>query len=531
MQMLRGSLESRKSGKSGEEKEFKQAYKIENQNDGHLTDIDGVKVVSYNILSSETFPSSHYRKLDRSINSIEPSDRKECINKKILGWLTSNHIICLQEVTADFMGADTNPDLHKTLSKNKYNAYYHHYKYNGEKKKNMLGLAILVPNSFYTIMAYDLLRPWANQEKKVVDGDRIKENQGKIMKLTESMKELSPLIKTPDQDRIRRVSERLISTYAITDESIKTNPGKLCAALKQMHSNLSRENEEIIAPYRKSPPNIGDRTIIILHLIDNQRRNLVVANVHVPCQYENPVAMTTLALRTKEHIINWMKAKTLDSFPLVLCGDLNSDPDDAAGKAYHCFAGNISYDPTNVNTEYISKYDFKKYVEDEKWYSCLRRSHISGLTNYGFTENSMKRCIQDIRAAMEDCGLNSSMFIKFILNDDVPDFDEIFEDYLQNSQFIEREIEDSKEELKEKIKSNIAYIKSQKSNYIKPKPLHLDHIFIRDEHSILLIESYDYPSKLDTIERLEGNPIPNLDKGEPSDHLPISVSLKFKDVQ
>ena len=515
IQMLRGQDEGRRTEQPKQSGDFKSVRKIENppESGNDLIGVDGIDVVSYNILSSALFTGDHYRKLDGSVNNIDPGTRRQAINQKISAWVDLNKIICLQEVTDDFMSASKNSELRAILSTKKYNAYFHHYKFSLEEEKNILGLATLVPNSLFKVQASDLLRPWANHEMKVLDKEKIKENQSNITRMTQDCSEIYALVRKGDEDSIIQLDEickGLVLSYSIETREIDTKQKALevCNYLKQEIALLTKENKKIIEGYRKNINTLGDRTIIILHLKDSSDRDLVIANVHLPCKYENPIEMNTLALRAKEHIIDWLKAKTPASSPLVLCGDLNSDPDDVTGKAYHCFKGTLSYDPANVNTECISRDEFREYVVNEKWHSCLSTIHAPALTNYGFTERSLERCI---REAMVKCGLKFSVFEKLI-------FDPVCED---------KDFEDIIGKFKEKVKPVIAKIRKGKSEYIKPKPLHLDHIFIRDESGKLVVEHYECPSKDHAIEKLESNPIPNLEKGEPSDHLPISVSLKF----
>jgi hypothetical protein len=67
-----------------------------------------------------------------------------------------------------------------------------------------------------------------------------------------------------------------------------------------------------------------------------------------------------------------------------------------------------------------------------------------------------------------------------------------------------------------------------RSDFFKAKALLLDQMFLRDTDDRLeIVEAY-CPNKFDVATRLGGIPIPNLSKGEPSDHLAISISLAFK---
>ena len=532
IQMLRSSAELRRTKQPEGGGDFKSTGKIENplEEGAVLVNIDRIGVVSYNILSSELFPGDHYRKLDGTVNDINPDHRKQIINEKIKVWIQSRKIICLQEVTDDFMSAFRNSELGTILSNEKYNAYFSHYNYNLGKKRDMLGLATLVPNSLFTVQANDLLLPWENHEMKVAEKKIIKENQVNINRMTHDMNELSRLNRERDaQPKTQQLFDSLVSKYQVADaQPAIANSGTMCAYLRKEISAFVNKNKTILDPYKQMrPPSIRDRTVIILHLKDSSNRDLVIANVHLPCNYENPIEMSTLAFRAKEHIIKWLKDKTLDSSPLVLCGDFNSDPSSVTGKAYHCFDGTLSYDQTNVNTECISEDDFREYVVNEKWCDCFAGTATRCVTNYGFTKRSMERCIGE---EMEKKVLkNLSMFTNFILSDkeaEESEFDTIFEHYLAKTPLVGAYTKDT---LKESIKNEIKQMRLQKSIYMKPKPLNLDHIFIRDKSGNLIIGDYVCPPEEDTIKRLDGIPIPNLAKFEPSDHLFISVSLRFKD--
>jgi len=94
-----------------------------------LIDRDKINIVSYNILSSYLFGKGHYRNLDGRVNSFDAAIRQEKINTKIKSWVESKCIVCLQEVTADFVGIQKNQTLIEMLEKNNYNVYYHHFKF------------------------------------------------------------------------------------------------------------------------------------------------------------------------------------------------------------------------------------------------------------------------------------------------------------------------------------------------------------------------------------------------------------------
>ena len=249
------------------------------------------------------------------------------------------------------------------------------------------------------------------------------------------------------------------------DPTQVTLPSDIGKLLQKISLKLTKENETVKATYTRTLTEEGykekkihfnDRTVLVLHLKDQSGKNLVIANVHLPCRHREIVKMTSLAFKAKQYVINWMQDKNLLEYPLILCGDLNSDPNVNNGTAYHCIAGNIPYLSDQVNTDTIDQEEFSTYVTNEQWVDCLSIAYTDGFTNYGLTKDSFER--------------------------------------------------DG-----------------------APTARHLDHIFLRDKSKTLNITTCECPLKEEIATITGGEPIPNLKYEQPSDHLPISVSFKFKE--
>lgn len=235
--------------------------------------------------------------------------------------------------------------------------------------------------------------------------------------------------------------------------------------------------------------------------------------------------MTSLAFRAKQSVISWMESNGIQETPLIFCGDFNSDPKDIAGTAYHCIAGSLRYSATEVDTNIINESEFTATVTNESWVDCLRNRDTEQFTNFGFTKNSFKTCLDELKIAMDETRIHLSLFSCYLLKDqkDETEFDILYEKYLET-----RGVEKT-DDLKREIQKEISTIKDNLVEYMHPTARHLDHIFLRDMKNMLEITDCECPLKSD-IARITGmKPIPNLAHNQPSDHLPISVSFKFRE--
>jgi endonuclease/exonuclease/phosphatase family metal-dependent hydrolase len=66
------------------------------------------------------------------------------------------------------------------------------------------------------------------------------------------------------------------------------------------------------------------------------------------------------------------------------------------------------------------------------------------------------------------------------------------------------------------------------SSRLMPRPLHLDHFFVRDKLNRLEQIGRVCPTWKEVRDRTGDDPLPNTSIGEPSDHLPIELGLHFK---
>ena len=62
----------------------------------------------------------------------------------------------------------------------------------------------------------------------------------------------------------------------------------------------------------------------------------------------------------------------------------------------------------------------------------------------------------------------------------------------------------------------------------EPRPFHLDHFFVRDPDSLLTITRSICPTLEQVRAKTSYDPLPNLEAGEPSDHLPIELGFRHR---
>ena len=550
-------LKSRQIPNSSKTKDTNEPYVTEYRSeDLTLQEAKSIKIVSYNILSDAQFNGDYYRKIDGSVNSINEVERKECINGKIKAWLESGYIVCLQEVTRDFTSKTINENLHSMLKEYEYNSYSHSYNYDPKTEKFTLGLAILVPNAYFSIELNELLYPWNNPEWSIVDRNTSRDNKSKITEVNEEKDDVFSLAKPSiDKKKIVQNAKKYIEKWShgengkdimkkIIDDHQSLDIQQLithfCTAIKQKNGLpeklqnpidvakdlqkksliIINENETMTTKYKQYPRPYRDRTVLVLHLKDHSEKSLLIANVHIPCKYKDIKVMTSLALKAKISIINWMQEKILLNVPMILCGDFNSDPQVDHGTAYNCIKGSISFDESYVNKDTIEIDEFDTYVTQEQWTDCLSTAYTDGFTNYGLTKQSLKNRLE--MKYTQEGGIDLSIFSEYILDHDEKIFAQCLKAYSEKNQIdiktipIEQILIDS-----DTVRQNIGV-------YLKPTARHLDHIFLRDNSSTLEISERKCPLKSDISTITGGDPIPNLTHDQPSDHLPISVTFKFK---
>lgn len=499
---------------------------------GLLDSKEQLEIISYNILSLELGGDDYYRNLDGSVQRIDLETRKQALNTKIQKWIEAGKVICLQEVTYSFINETANPVLHTVLNANQYAIYSHFYSYMPNKQNRTLkgtcrlGLATLIPRKHYDIKNNGLLRPWENPEIPL-NTLRFKEEQESYMKeLANDLDFISKqkkMLDTPEKDEFVKA----IHNKWHLDPTVTTTP-LICAGLAGKRKTIQNALNKVMAEFKNSTPGFGDRSVIILKLQDANDNEILIANVHFPCQYRYPKIMASIAIKTKLYILDWMTKTSNQLVPLLLCGDFNSSPEEEAGSAYHCLTGSTEYISSTINTSLVSAHDFHKAVTNEKWIDCLRDVNNDGCTNYGFTKSNYEECKKEFHVVLDSILPLFSMYADALFNsNDIEQIKTLNEDYFQAMGILSTDTEKI-EEMTERIDAAIQTAIKHKLKFIKPKSLLLDHMFLRDLESTLNIVSAFCPQTWFTEGIARGKPLPNMDSNQPSDHLAINLTLAFK---
>lgn len=566
-----------------------------------------IDVVSYNILSLNSTQGDFYRNLDGSVKVIDTEVRKRSINAKIVRWLEEERVICMQEVTHNFINAEENRELHEELKKHSYAVYSHFYNFMrsdvpGQTGYCTLGLAILVPTRLYAVKNSGLLRPWKNPVIPVNVDNLLKKIEARVQvicihfkycsvifkkgynverdeavdllsegirelnnSLTSSIPDLRIINDSPDSVKLNifQTSKSILQSLIrnLKDEAGVMSMDEFKAKLKEklieeneldvgdmstfnIMKGLSAKKDELRrhdtaarAPFKSNVSKFSDRSVIILHIEDMDRNNLLLATVHLPCEYREPKTMTSLALKTKESILNWIRLNTAGSeYPMLLCGDFNSSPHNEAGCAYNIFTGDLWYDSENVDKAYTHETDYFRLVRREQWNDCLKDRQKHGCTCYGFTKNGLNDCTSTFEEALNSIMPVFSVLAEDIINLRLPfkasQFNVMCDNYITaNGCNVDEITPEMRDDLEIKLRSAITKAIREKKRIFKPKELLIDHFFLRDKLEQTAVRGKDCPQSYDVVARTKGKPLPNLSmpEPEPSDHLPISLSLKFND--
>ena len=468
----------------------------------------------------------------------------------------------------------------------------------GQKGFCTLGLAVLVPRRLYAVKNSGILRPWENPEvpkdiASSVDAARLdmsiieiafgycsvifkrgstigvqdavillQEGIKKLKKelstlntslpvsivsheavrankLIESVDMLNNIVKSAagyDISRLKSLlQELIIHTCNIQVQPSSSDDFNIMKALSDKKAELSKLCIKQLAPFKSSTHRYSDRVAIILQIEDKKKNNLLLTTVHLPCQYRYPAVMTSIAFKTKESILQWMKRNTTGyEYPMLLCGDFNSDPNDEAQGAYHSFTGDLSYHSQHVQRGFIHESDFYRIVNDEKWTDCLKNINEYGCTNFGFTGSRFNECKTELKASMDSIRTNLSVLVDRIIElrgtADSTTLSEMCDRYIEAMKGgnDEKMDYDTERELRIDLKKSINEALRERNRIFKPNPHLIDHFFMRDRLGRVEITHRECPQVYDVIGKTKGRPLPDLSLKEPSDHLYISLSLRFK---
>ena len=455
-----------------------------------------IDIVSYNILSLELTKDDYYRNLDGTVKMDDQEKRIWLLNKRVEKWMMEGKIIMLQEATYSFVmkhdfkrGRTLNVHLHDLMQQYGYECYYHFYNYVPKRDQLTgkiisgsgtctLGLATLIPARQMKVVQSKLLRPWVNSEYTVED--------------LLALDVLTNKIESMDAD----------------DPEIPI---------------LQEEKETLQLKYRNTTPNYADRTVLMLALEPRRGppRRCVIGNVHMPCQYRDPKVMVRIAVKTKKSILDWMEGCRLDC-PLVLGGDFNSDPTEGSA-AYRCFTGTLDgVDALVEENRYISAQEFTRSVTNEKWVDLMHEQPGGCVcTNYGFTKRNYEESLRKFKDFMESLAFSASVMAEPILQ-------------MQSFESIVRGVDDDTLLItdKSKLVEIVRRARKERAQFFKPRVLVLDHLFLRDNEGVVERVKSRRTFLHEIVKRTKGLPIPDIHGiKEPSDHLPIFLTLRWRNKQ
>ena len=481
---------------------------------------------SYNILSLELAQDDYYRKLDGTVNRMDTESRRNAINAKVEKWMEAGRIVCLQEVTNAFLSPEANPGLHAALRRFEYDVYHHAYCYQVSRDKDTagvftLGLATLVPARLYRVAVSALLWPWKDP---VVPP----EDQAALARLDKEYNESKNILKALQKSRPTPPASLLKNACGVlgVPPDAGIDPETLAASLE---AQAARRHEALLAKTRQFK-NITDhksfkeRTVIALALEDASGNRMTVANIHMPCLYrpEDREMMTSLAFRAKRAILDWMAQERVADAPMLLGGDFNSGPLGDSSTAYSCFAGTLGYASSWVSKD-IPRPDFEKYVGAEKWPNGIATADNDGCTAFGFTKTGLATAMAGLERFMDGRCPGFARFAGVVLKSHAPD--DCLRGYLRHTNAAPADTLRGVDE--ETLARLFREALDERPSYFAPKQLWLDHFFTRSAPGQIRIVDHVVPKASHVVEWFGGQPIPNLDMGEPSDHLPISLSLCF----
>ena len=249
---------------------------------------------------------------------------------------------------------------------------------------NILGLAILFPRKFFRAVHSALLFPWNIADRSNMDRDA-------IVSLEKEYLDIQDLVSSLGKNR----SDPVLLQQALSHlTEVEPKANVMLPALNKLAAQLSSQIDQILAQYKKKVPPYADRSILVVTLENSTRRRLVLAKMHLPCQYKNPKTMTSIAINTKQTLLQWLEENRLLRLPVLLCGDFNAGP---LNSAYQAFTGTLEHSSEHEDASYISASDIETYVSNEPWTDLLE----GRCTLYGFTRNTYNDAVKELKALMD----------------------------------------------------------------------------------------------------------------------------------
>eukprot|EP01038_Epipyxis_sp_PR26KG_P008906 gene8906-12010_t len=223
-----------------------------------------VKITSYNVLSSHLSSPTHF--LNCKPEFLDPKYRLNKVKEKLEKEISSNSVICLQEISHSWGSA-----LHPLFAANNYHFVTGFY---GSKFNGYMGIGVAIPLSKYEIVDVDITR--------VADTKRM-----------------------PRKDK-----PSLIGSYINWMKNLLNSIGLFLRLVKpkdDMWDNVLYRYNQMINVRLKSK---------------SDGKTFVVGTYHMPCMFKLPSVMVTHCALSAQLIQKFAKDD-----PYVYTGDFNIKPD------------------------------------------------------------------------------------------------------------------------------------------------------------------------------------------------------------
>ena len=223
-----------------------------------------------------------------------------------------------------------------------------------------------------------------------------------------------------------------------------------------------------------------------------------------------------------EGLLDWVGENGVAHLPLLLCGDFNSGPLGDSSTAYSCLTGALEYSSSWVDKS-IPVAEFDKCVTRENWRNALAGPSNDGCTVFGFTKPRFEANRAEFQRFMDDqFDADSEEIARYIA----------IALKCQTVDACVRLAEDARAAGPSRSPSvdlpqlfEVAL--RAKPDFFKPLSLWLDHFFTRFPPGRVRVVARPIPKASHVAHRFSSQPIPSLSLREPSDHLPIHLSIGF----
>jgi len=242
----------------------------------------GVRIVSYNVLSSHLASPSYFTHCDP--DTLKASERLPKVLSKFEDEMESKPIFCLQEVSYDWAG-----ELHTFFANRNYHFITGLY---GRKFNGYMGIALAYPTDRYETVATDVVRL---------------SDKGRWPRAPKSA-EPSLAIKA---------TTFFVGTLRKTLELFLVKPVRALA----IQMNLQNPPKRIIDPWDMSENRFNMMLTATLKDVATSK-TFSIANYHMPCAFFAPKVMNIHAELAASRL-----QQTSSGMPHILAGDFNILPD------------------------------------------------------------------------------------------------------------------------------------------------------------------------------------------------------------